>query len=55
MLLSLISEAKLISRTSKQFRAIARYLEEQGEVDNVTAIMGGIPEAGRVLRLGVRV
>jgi hypothetical protein len=34
---------------------IARYLEEHGEVNNVTAIMGGVPDAGRVLRLGARV
>lgn len=53
--MTLIDEAKLISRTSKQVRAIARYLEEHGELDNVTAIMGGVPNAGRILRLGARV
>jgi hypothetical protein len=53
--MDILDEVKLISRTSKQCRAIARYLEEHGEVDNVTAIMGGIPDAGRVLRLGARI
>jgi hypothetical protein len=53
--MTIIDEVKLISRTAKQCRAIARYLEEHGEVDNVTAIMGGIPDAGRILRLGARV
>jgi Helix-turn-helix domain len=53
--MTILDEVKLISRTSKQCRAIARYLEEHGEVDNVAAIMGNIPDAGRVLRLGARI
>lgn len=53
--MNIIDEVKLINRTAKQCRAIARYLEERGEVDNVTAFMGGIPDAGRVLRLGARI
>ena len=53
--MNIIDEVKLITRTAKQCHAIARHLEEHGEVDNVTAIMGGIPDAGRVLRLGARI
>jgi hypothetical protein len=53
--MTLIDEVKLINRTASQTRAIARYLEEHGELDNVTAIMGGVPEAGRILRLGARI
>ena len=53
--MTLIAEVKLINRTAKQTRAIARYLEEHGEIDNVTAIMGGVPGAERILRLGARI
>ena len=43
--LTLTDEVKPITCTSKHCRAITHYLEEHGRVDNVTAIIGGIPDA----------
>lgn len=53
--MTIIDEVQLINRTARQCRAIAHYIEEHGEIDNVSAIEGKIPDAGRVLRLGARI
>ena len=53
--MSIIDEVKLTNRTSKQTLAVARYLEQHGQIDNVTAIERGIPPVGRIFRLGARI
>lgn len=44
-----------MSSRHQQTAAIAKYMEEHGSIDNFTALTTGIPDVGRVLRLGARI
>lgn len=52
---SITAEVKEVRRQSAQTRAIAAYLEQHGSISNHTAIYEGLPDVGRITRLGARI